>query len=186
LEPNSYYAVTKASATYFCQYIARSKNINIPTLRLYNIYGPYEEPTRLMPTLIVKGLEGKLPPLVNPDIARDLVYMDDISEAYMLTARTQHKDPGAIYNVGSGVQTTLRTMVEIARTVLGITAEPQWGSMQDRIWDTKVWVADSEKIRTELGWKPRYSFEQGFRLMLEWFKQNPSLLEYYRKQMKTN
>ncbi len=62
LEPNSYYAFTKASATLFCRYMAQSRNARIPTLRLYSVYGPYEEPARLVPALIMSGLRGKLPP----------------------------------------------------------------------------------------------------------------------------
>src|SRR6058998_3106401 len=52
LEPNSYYAVTKASATLFCRFTARARSVNLPTLRLYSVYGPYEEPSRLIPALI--------------------------------------------------------------------------------------------------------------------------------------
>src|SRR5262249_24369371 len=66
-EPNSHYAVAKASATLFCRHTARSRHVHIPTLRLYSVYGPWEEPTRLIPTLLVRGLDGTLPPLVDPD-----------------------------------------------------------------------------------------------------------------------
>ncbi|MCC7448054.1 MAG: SDR family NAD(P)-dependent oxidoreductase [Anaerolineae bacterium] len=168
IDPNSHYAVTKASATHFCRYTARSKNVHLPTLRLYSVYGPYEEPSRLMPTLIQRGLRGELPPLVNPDIARDYVYTEDVNDAYLLAATMSDQEPGAVYNVGTGVQTTLRDVVDVARRIMGISVEPEWGSMPNRQWDTSVWVSDNRKIVTELGWKPRYTFEQGFRLMVDW------------------
>ncbi|MGK7925063.1 MAG: NAD-dependent epimerase/dehydratase family protein [Spirulina sp.] len=171
LDPNSYYAVTKASATLFCRYTAQSQNLRIPTLRLYSVYGPYEEPTRLMPTLIERGLKGEFPPLVNPKIARDYVYIDDVIEAYLLAAMMNTAELGAVFNVGTGIQTTLRDVVEIARRVLKINAKPQWGSMPDRQWDTTVWVADNRKIQEELGWTPVYTFEQGFQEMVNWYKQ---------------
>lgn len=174
LEPNSPYAVTKASGTLFCCHTAASRSLPIRTLRLYSVYGPYEEPTRLMPTLIKHGLEGRLPPLVNPEVARDFVYVEDVSEAYILAAALHEtKDVGAIYNVGTGVQTSVRQVVEIARQVLPIQAEPTWGSMPDRAWDTNVWVADNRAIRERLGWAPRFSFEQGFRRMVNWCRENP-------------
>jgi nucleoside-diphosphate-sugar epimerase len=168
LEPNSAYAVAKASATLFCRYTAQSRTANIITLRLYSAYGPYEEPKRLMPNLIAHGLRGELPPLVNPDIARDYVYVDDICDACILAAQKPPGEPGAVYNVGTSVQTSLREVVETARRVMRITAEPQWGSMPSRIWDTAVWVADSSKIREELGWRPQFDFESGLRRMVEW------------------
>jgi UDP-glucose 4-epimerase len=181
LEPNSHYAITKASATLFCRYTAQSQKVHIPTLRLYSVYGPYEEPTRLMPTLILRGFQGELPPLVNPEIARDYVYTEDVNQAYILaasksTASSSTPEWGAVYNVGTGIQTRLREVVDVARRVFNITAEPNWGSMPDRRWDASVWVADSQKIQTELGWSPRYSFEQGFRAMASWLRQHPDCL----------
>lgn len=181
LEPNSYYAVTKASATLFCHYAAKSQGVHLVTLRLYSVYGPYEEPTRLIPTLILRGLKGELPPLVNPDIARDFVYVEDVNEAYLLAATRPNQQPSTVYNVGTGVQTSLREVVDLARRVMGITVEPVWRSMPNRQWDTSVWVADNRKIKDGLGWRPRHTFEQGFRLMVNWFRDKPALQRLYYK-----
>ena len=180
LEPNSHYAVTKASATLYCCYTAQSRGVHIPTLRLYSVYGPYEEPTRLMPTLIIRGLKGELPPLVNPDVAHDYVYVEDVIEAYLLSATQPNQKLGAVYNVGTGVQTSLHQAVDIARRVMNIRVEPVWETMSNRKWDINVWVADNQKIRAELGWQPRHTFEQGFRLMLNWFHANPSMSNFYQ------
>jgi len=182
LEPNSSYAVTKASATLFCRSIARSRNVHVPTLRLYSVYGPYEEAQRLVPTLIVHGLKGTLPPLANPDTARDYVYIDDVCNAYLLAAERCPQDHGAVYNVGTGKQTTLREVVEVAQRAMGIPAEPEWGAMQDRDWDTTVWVADSRRIQRELDWRPRADFQDGFRRTVEWFRENEEIVSrQYRR-----
>jgi nucleoside-diphosphate-sugar epimerase len=155
-EPNSHYAVTKASATLFCRYTAQSRSVHLPTLRLYSVYGPYEEPTRLVPQLITHGLKGKLPPLVNRSVARDYVYIDDVTEAYVLAASERgQQTPGAIYNVGTGVQTSLAEAVETARRVLSIKREPRWASMPEREW------------------------EQGFQLTVEWLRASPALRSFY-------
>lgn len=179
LEPNSYYAVTKAAATMYCRYTAYSRDVHLPTLRLYSVYGPYEEPTRLIPTLVVRGLEGQLPPLADPTIARDYVYVDDVSTAYLLAATVTPQEPGAVYNVGTGIQTTLREVVEVARQAMHIPVEPQWGTMPDRKWDTTVWVADNRKIRGELGWQPHYSFADGFQQTAEWLRSDASIQILY-------
>jgi nucleoside-diphosphate-sugar epimerase len=115
LEPNSHYAVTKASATQFCRYTAQQYGVHVPTLRLYSVYGPYEEPTRLLPTLISRGMRGKLPPLVDGNVARDFVYVDDVKQAYLLAAQRTDVEPGAIYNVGTPVPTSIGEVVNIAR-----------------------------------------------------------------------
>ncbi|HUG36653.1 MAG TPA: NAD-dependent epimerase/dehydratase family protein [Candidatus Limnocylindrales bacterium] len=182
LEPNSDYAVTKAAATLYCRSAAQRHRQRITTLRLYSVFGPWEEPGRLMPTLILKGLEGGLPPLVSPDTARDFVYADDVSEACVLAASRTAAEPGAVYNVGTGVQTSMRDVVDVARSVLGITEEPRWGSMADRQWDSSVWVADSRRIRRELGWAPRHGFEAGFRRMADWLRDTPGVRTHYHHQ----
>lgn len=179
LEPNSHYAVTKASASLFCRYTAQSRNVRLYTLRLYSVYGPYEEPKRLMPTLIRLGLKGKLPPLVNPETARDYIYVDDVVDAYLLAATRSVQELGAVYNIGSGVQTSLREVVHVARQVLGIVVEPEWGTMSQRIWDTNTWVADIQKSSDELGWHPQFTFQQGFRKMVQWFSDNTEFLGCY-------
>ena len=87
-----------------------------------------------------------------------------------------------MYNVGTGAQTTLREVVDVGRRVMGITVEPEWEAMPNRQWDTHVWVADNRKIQGELGWRPRYTFEQGFRLMVNWFRNNPVLWGLYQER----
>ena len=176
LDPNSYYACTKAAATLLCQHAAQSQNLPLSTLRLYSAYGPYEDPGRFFPALILKGLEGQWPPLVNPDTKRDFVYVEDVCEAYWLAATCGDQQPGAIYNVGTGVQTSIGQVVEIARKGLGLAVEPSWGSMPARSWDTAVWVADNRKIGQVLGWQASTSLEEGFGLTLEWFRHHRSLL----------
>jgi nucleoside-diphosphate-sugar epimerase len=176
LEPNSDYAVTKASATLYCRHVAQSRRVHLPTLRLYSVYGPFEEPSRLMPTLIGYGLRRKLPPLVSPDIARDFVFTEDVDDAYLLAATCPGQELGAVYNVGTGRQTSLDEVVAVARKVLGIAAKPQWGSMARRQWDTHTWVANIQAIQRGLGWQPRFTVEQGFRAMTEWFR---GVLDHY-------
>jgi nucleoside-diphosphate-sugar epimerase len=187
--PDTPYGRTKAIATAMCVFAARFGDptseephmaaTRISTLRLYSAYGPFEDPRRLLPSLIVHGRRGVLPPLVNPQTARDFVYVDDVVDACLLAAQHESGEPGAIYNVGTGVQTTVGEAVDVARRVLGISDAPQWGSMPARVWDTDTWVADSRRIRTALGWEPRYTFEEGFRQMAAWLDQHPELRERY-------
>jgi len=181
VEPNSHYAATKAAATLYCRFTAQKKSRRLATLRLYSVFGPWEEPTRLIPTLILCAMRGELPPLVSPTIARDFVYVDDVVEAFIATAKTALDDPGAILNVGTGSQTTLYELVEIVRGQFAIDAKPQWGSMSDRHWDTDVWVSDPTSIQAELGWKPGYELGDGLQGFAGWLTSDPVVLEHYKK-----
>lgn len=180
--PNSHYAVGKAAATLLCRFSARKHGLRIITLRLYTVYGPFEEPTRLVPTIIVRGLRGELPPLVDPRIARDFVHVDDVAEAFVRAADRTDQAADAIYNVGAGVQTTLQEVVSCAQRVLRIPSAPQWGSMANRAWDTDVWVSDPREIRAKLGWSATISFAEGFERTVQWLQGNPDLLRYYQSR----
>ncbi len=120
-----------------------------------------------------------LPPLVNPKTARDFVFVDDVVDALVLAARDSSAEPGAIYNIGTGVQTTVGEAVDIARRIMGIAAEPVWGTMAARSWDTDTWVGDVRKSREILGWSPRRTFEDGLTETLAWFTQHPAERKRY-------
>lgn len=182
LEPNSDYALSKSSATMYCRHVAKRDNFKAVTLRLYSVYGPYEDPHRLIPMLVSYGLRGELPPLVDPNTARDFVHVDDAVDAFLAAAAIDSTEFGAIYNVGSGTQSTLAVTVDVARQVLDVKAEPRWASMPPRVWDTDSWVADITKIRSELGWRPRTELEEGFTRMVEWMWGNPGLWARYGVQ----
>lgn len=170
VDPNSHYAITKATATHFCRHTAKVNDLNIITLRLYSVFGPYEDSGRLMPTIIRHGLQGKLPPLVDPNIARDYIYTEDVNDAFIKCAQFANHERGAVYNLGTGTQTSIAQVVDVAKTLMNIDEEPVWGTMPNRSWDSSVWVADNSKIRETLNWEPKYSFESGLKEMIEWFK----------------
>lgn len=181
LEPNSDYAVTKASATLLCCHVARQTGAPVATLRLYSAFGPWEEPSRLMPTLVTRGLEGRLPRLASRLIARDFVYIDDVVSAFVAAAKHPLAGQSAVYNIGTGVQTTLEEVVNVAREELLLNIAPQWASMDDRAWDTATWVSDSRLAAVALGWRPHLSVRDGFRRLVEWLSSSESLVAYYRK-----
>lgn len=176
LEPNSHYAVTKAAATLFCRYTAQSQRLHLPTLRLYSVYGPYEDPRRFVPALIRHGLNGQLPPLVDPNIGRDFVYVEDVIEAYVLAATVPVKEFGPVYNVGTGIGTTIQDAVTVARSAMNIAEEPVWNTMPKRQWDTHCWQANIQAIQEQLHWSPRYSFADGLGETIQWARNHPELL----------
>jgi UDP-glucose 4-epimerase len=183
LEPNSFYAITKAAATHYFQLIARQRNMHAVTVRLYSIYGPYEEPTRLIPTLIVHGLERRLPPLVSPQTARDFVYVDDAVEAMLQVASQNALPRGSIYNVCTGQQSSLEYVVSSARQILGIVEEPIWSSMPQRSWDTNAWVGSPAALESATGWRPRIDLPTGLEKTKAWFREKPQRLRFYASQI---
>lgn len=172
-EPNSAYAVTKASATLLGGWLARERGAAVTTLRLYSAYGPWEEPRRLLPALVAHALAGRLPPLADPAIARDFVHVEDVADAFLLAAERARPGDGAVYNVGSGVQTTLRALVETARRTLRVEQEPEWAAYPARDWDTDVWLADARSAAADLGWRVRTPLDIGLTSFAQWLRDAP-------------
>ena len=171
LRPNSYYALTKAWAGLAVQHAGYT------TLRLYSVYGPWEDPRRLVATLVEHGLERRLPPLADPATARDFVHVDDVVDALRAAAAQPTVAGGRVYNVGTGVQTTLRDAVAVARATFDLAAEPAWSTLAPRSWDTDVWVADPRRIAAELGWRPATAFADGFARTVTWQRERAARSE---------
>ena len=169
VEPNSHYAVSKVSAAYTLDYYAKVHKLNTLNLRLYSIYGGWEEPDRLIPRLVEESRKGQLPPLVSPDISRDFVYIDDCVAAFVQAAlRVNATIRGRSYNIATGQKTTMRELVEVARQTFGLTQEPVWGSMTNRNWDLSDWYGDPTAAQTDLGWKATTLLGAGLRQTADW------------------
>jgi dolichol-phosphate mannosyltransferase len=169
LLPNSHYAVSKVSASYLLRYFGRVKMQPVINLRYYSVYGPFEEPDRLIPRLVEFGSRGSFPPLVDPDISRDFVYVDDAVEAALLAATIGvNRKPGASVNIATGKRTTIRDLARTLKSLCAIPGEPAWGTMPNRSWDLENWYGDPRFAREVLGWKPRTTLKRGLQETIRW------------------
>lgn len=162
--------------------IGQSEDLPMCTLRLCTVYGPFEEPTRFMPTLVINGLKGTLPPLADPSVVRDFVYVDDVVAACLAAARNAARFSGHVFDVGTGIQTAIREVVEVARTEFRIGPEPVWGLMPNRTRDDLLQVCDNRKTERALDWQPRTSLAQGVARLGRWLKFDPDRFEFYSEQ----
>ena len=169
LEPNSHYSVSKVSAAYTIQFYAQVHEKNAVNLRLYSIYGDWEEPDRLIPRLIESVRQGKLPNFVSKDISRDFVYMADCVEVFMDAALKMSPEiRGKSYNIASGIKTTIGDLVEVCRQEFGIKEEPSWGTMQNRSWDLAEWYGNPTEAKKDLNWSAKTPLNQGLRQYSAW------------------
>jgi polyisoprenyl-phosphate glycosyltransferase len=169
LEPNSHYSVSKVSAAYMIEYYAKMFQKNAINLRLYAIYGDWEEPDRLIPQLIEKSRQGKLPNFVSPDISRDFVHISDCVEAFLdgaLNLKPEFR--GKSYNIASGIKTTMKDLVDVTKAEFNISETPDWGSMPNRKWDLADWYGDPTEANKDLGWYAKTSLANGLRQYFHW------------------
>ncbi len=169
-EPNSDYAVSKVSTANLIHFYGRKKGLPCANLRLYSIYGPLEDSSRLIPNVIKQGLQGQYPALVNPEISRDFVYVDDVCEAFADAANNlPTANYGDSFNIGSGQKTTIRNVADAAKEIFKIKAQPDFNSMPERIWDVQDWFANTNKTKQILRWQSHTTLAEGLKATAEWY-----------------
>lgn len=167
--PNSHYAVSKVSAAYLLEFYAKQHHLKTLNLRLYSIFGYWEEPDRLMSKLVESARRKELPSLVSPDISRDFVFVEDCVEAFLDAAlKITPETSGRSYNIATGVKTTIGDLVETSRKVFSIPQAPVWGSMNNRNWDLADWYGDPTSFQNDFGWKANTSLEEGLLKTKAW------------------
>jgi dolichol-phosphate mannosyltransferase len=171
-EPNSPYAVSKVALAGYLRFMGKQREFPCINLRLYSVYGPLEDTSRLIPNLLRQALAGKLPPFVDRRTSRDFIHVDDVCAAFIMAAVKMHPGiRGENFNIGTGIKTTIDELANTTRRVFNVAAEPQFGTMEGRAWDLTDWYADPRKAIEQLGWKPIVTLEQGLCSTAEWVSQ---------------
>lgn len=174
LEPVTDYGVSKAAATLFCQKTAIAENLPIVTLRLFSPFGPFEQKSRLVPSIILAALQKQNPHIASRNFVRDFIYIDDVIDAYE-TALSLKNSKGQIYNVGSGMQHTVGAVTDTIISLLGNVVTYTTGLPQSWEHEPSFWQADIQRAASELNWIPQYTLEQGLNKTIDWFKENIKL-----------
>ncbi len=178
LNPDSYYAVAKSAQSLLGRHCAQVDRLPVVTLRLFSVYGPYEEPCRLIPNVMMAAIYDETIDLVSPATARDFVYVDDVTELYLMVD-TLKRLGGEILNVGTGIQSSLGQIVRVTEELCGKKLDARWGAMKPRVWDSDVWVADISKLHRLTGFTPSTSVREGLEKCLSWFRDHA---HFYRHQ----
>ena len=173
--PNSPYSASKAASDHLVR--AWHHTYGLPTLvtNCSNNYGPYHFPEKLIPLMIINGIEGKpLPIYGDGRNVRDWLFVDDHAEALLLVA--QQGRPGETYAVGGSAEMSNRDVVMAICTLLDELRPDPAGPharlithVTDRPGHDARYAIDAGKIRSELGWVPRQSFASGLRRTVEWY-----------------
>jgi dTDP-glucose 4,6-dehydratase len=186
-QPNSPYSASKAASDHLVRAWHHTYGLPTVTSNCSNNYGPCHFPEKLIPLIILNALEGKpLPVYGQGDNVRDWLYVEDHARALRLIAETGV--PGETYNVGGNAE---RRNIEVVEAVCALMDElapdasigPRRGLIRfvaDRPGHDRRYAIDASKIRRELGWEPRETFESGLRATVRWYLDNRSWWERIR------
>lgn len=175
-DPISYYGLSKLAATQMCKVFAQINDKPIVTLRLFSVYGPYENQTRFVPTIIKSLIVKEVINLTPGNVRRDFIYVDDVLTAYIKALNLGFKIKGKILNIGTGKEHTNDEVVKKLLKITGKKTKIKKGGFSKRDWDTNHWVADTSKSKKYLKWKSKYSIEKGLSETYLWLNKN---LKYY-------
>lgn len=174
--PNSPYSASKAASDHLVRAWHHTYGLPVLTTNCSNNYGPYHFPEKLIPLVIIRALRGeRLPVYGRGENVRDWLHVEDHAEA-LVTVLTRGR-PGEAYNVGGDNE---RRNIDVVRAICALLDEmlPQSPSrphesliefVTDRPGHDARYAIDASKIRNELGWRPRHTFDEGLRETVRWF-----------------
>ena len=189
LAPNSPYSASKTGGDLLVRAYYETYGMNVNITRCSNNYGPYQFPEKLIPLMVTNALEGKdLPIYGDGKNIRDWLHVSDHSSAIDLVIH--QGNPGEVYNIGGHNERTNKEIVSLIVDRLGVSQDLV-KYVEDRLGHDRRYAIDPAKIETELGWKPRYTFDTGIVETIDWYIQNKEwwnniklgkYLDYYQKQ----
>jgi nucleoside-diphosphate-sugar epimerase len=165
VDPNNPYAFSKWMGEQACAWYSEIYKLPVTAIRLFNVYGPGQSDRFLIPRIVGQALNPGYGDIELMDLAprRDYLYVDDAVEALLLSRPSRGF---RIYNVGSGLSHSVSEVVDTVLRCSGthkrvrVVGEPR----PNEIPDVR---ADCSLLRSETGWRPRYSLEDGIRQVIK-------------------
>jgi dTDP-glucose 4,6-dehydratase len=192
-EPNSPYSASKAAAEHLCRAAHHTHGLDVVTTRCGNNYGPRQFPEKFLPLMLSNAFADEpIPVYGDGRNVRDWIYVEDHCRA-IFDVMTKGRS-GEVYNVGARNE---RRNLEVAESVLDALGKPRTllKFVKDRPGHDRRYALDPVKIETELGWRPRETWETGLAKTIDWYRENTDWVartrsgayrDYYAKQYGTN
>ena len=171
-QPKSPYALQKLAGEYYCHVFTAVFGLETVALRYFNVYGPRQDPSSPYSgvlSLFMKAILERRPPTIFGDgeNSRDFTYVEDVADLNLKAARAPGVS-GKVYNGGNGGRITLNQAWALLQKIEGVEIPPRYGP--PRAGDVRDSQADITAAVRDLGHAPRFSFEEGLRRTLEWYR----------------
>lgn len=165
--PSSPYAISKMAGDLHLESYWRVRGFPMNILRPSNAYGPGQLTYRILPRAVICALSNrKLPLEGGGQVRKSYLHATDVGQAIHLVA--DFAPPGATYNVGPENPSTIRDLVEMVATQLGLNFDSLVQIVPGRQGEDSVYWLDSTKIKRDLGWRQTITLEQGIADMIDW------------------
>jgi dTDP-glucose 4,6-dehydratase len=177
--PNSPYSASKAASDHLVRAYHHTYGLPVLTTNCSNNYGPFQFPEKLIPLVILHALNGKTIPVYGDGMnVRDWLYVADHCEA--IRAVLKRGRPGETYNIGGSNEIK---NLDVVNTICSVLDEFRPNDpvvphnklitfVKDRPGHDRRYAMDASKIQSELGWRPKETFETGMRKTIQWYLDN--------------
>lgn len=177
--PNSPYSASKAASDHLVRAFHHTYGLPVLTTNCSNNYGPYHFPEKLIPLVITKALAGEpLPVYGDGKQVRDWLFVSDHCEAIRTVLAKGRV--GETYNVGGNSE---KQNIEVVKAICALLDQrrpredgqprsSQITHVTDRPGHDRRYAIDASKLKNELGWEPRHTFEQGIAQTVDWYLAN--------------
>lgn len=169
------YALTKRADEEFARMYTKFYGLETYGMRYFNVFGRRQDPdgayAAVIPKFLKLLLQGETP-TINGDgrQSRDFTYIDNVIEANLKACLASEEAAGEAFNIAYGGREYLIDIYYGLTKALGIEAEPNFGP--ERAGDIRHSNADISKAKKLLGYDPEYSFEEGIKLAIDWYREN--------------
>lgn len=171
-KPISPYSASKVAATYLCEMMANIYGKPIITIRPSLIYGPKQISNSLIPLLIYSGISKKTLSLTPCEQTRDFLFIYDLVEACISLAVNANKVKKlGIFNVGTGKEIEILKVVNLIKNQFP-DANFLIGDKPYRIGEAMTFYLSVDKIKSEIGWVPKWDLEDGIKETVKWWLEN--------------
>ena len=177
-DPSSPYSASKAGSDMLVQAAHRTHGMDVVITNCSNNYGPYQFPEKLIPLMIANASEDKDLPVYGDGMnVRDWLYVQDHCEALLVALEKGRA--GETYNIGGNNEFPNIAIVKLILETLG-KPESLIAYVKDRPGHDRRYAIDATKIKDELGWEPRFRFEEALPLTVRWYQEHGEWLERVR------
>jgi UDP-glucose 4-epimerase len=172
--PLSPYAVAKLAGEYYCSVFYKVFGLETVSLRYFNVFGPYQDPTSqyaaAIPAFVTAILKDE-PPTIYGDgeQSRDFTYIDNVVDANLLATRAK-RTQGEVINIACGQAVTVNEIINMINKLLGKSVRPIYTA--SRPGDVKHSLADITVAQNLIGFNPVVQFEDGLQKAIDWYRDN--------------
>jgi len=168
LVPSSLYGTCKNAMQHLLKDFSRETGLSSAWGRIFFLYGPHENPNRLVSSVIIKLIQNKTAPCSHGNQIRDFLHVEDVASAFVSLLMSNVEGP---VNIASGKPIALKEIILSIADKLGKTPLVKLGALPQNENEPSVIFGDTKRLFSEVIWQPRYDIDGGIRETIDWWQE---------------